>query len=65
MVEQRWLTVKDVAVLLHIAENTVRKWETRGKLPKAVRFGPRKDRRFPKGTMMAFASSLGEGPKES
>lgn len=65
MVEQHWLTVRDVAILLHIAPNTVRQWETRGKLPKAVRFGPRKDRRFAKGDMMAFAFSLGEGHRES
>ena len=64
MVEEQWLTVKDVAILLHIAENTVRQRESSGKLPKAIRFGPRRDRRFAKGDMMAFAFSLGEGPRE-
>jgi len=39
------LTVRDVAELLHVHPNTVRQWSDEGLL-KAVRLGPRGDRRF-------------------
>ena len=39
------LTVKEVARMLHIHENTVRRWSGRGIL-KSYRIGPRGDRRF-------------------
>lgn len=41
------LTTREVAELLHIHPNTVRKWYKQGIL-KGYRIGPRGDRRFPK-----------------
>ena len=41
----RLLTVSEVAFLLHVHANTVRKWSDRGLLP-AARLGKRGDRRF-------------------
>jgi len=39
------LKPSDVARLLHVHVNTVRRWSNQGKL-KAYRLGPRRDRRF-------------------
>ena len=47
------LTTSDVARLLHIHINTVRRWNNRGLL-KAYRVGPRGDRRFPRQNITAF-----------
>ena len=41
------LTARDLARLLHVHINTVRRWSNRGLL-KAYRVGPRGDRRFKK-----------------
>lgn len=41
----RLLTVKEASRLLHIHENTLRRWNDTG-LIKATRLGPRGDRRF-------------------
>ncbi len=41
----RTLTIKEVSELLHVHEQTVRRWTNRG-LIKAHRIGPRGDRRF-------------------
>ncbi len=43
--EPSLLTVGDVAALLHVHTNTVRRWEDQG-LIQAWRVGPRHDRRF-------------------
>jgi excisionase family DNA binding protein len=42
---QPMLTVGEVAKLVYVHENTVRRWSDQGKL-KALRIGPRSDRRF-------------------
>jgi len=42
---QDMLTIREVARLLHVHANTVRKWSDRGLL-KAYRIGQRRDRRF-------------------
>ena len=42
---KRLLTVKEASRLLHIHENTLRRWNDIG-LIKATRLGPRGDRRF-------------------
>jgi len=43
---RRMLTTTEVANFLCLHPNTVRKWADRGLL-RAVRLGPRRDRRFP------------------
>lgn len=45
------LSVRDTSKLLGIHPNTLRQWDEKGIL-KAVRFGPRKDRRFRKSDIM-------------
>ena len=44
------LTIKDVAHLLNVHANTLRNWEKEG-LIEVVRIGPRRDRRYNKGTI--------------
>ena len=44
-IETSLLTVGNVAALLHVHTNTVRRWEAQG-LIQARRVGPRHDRRF-------------------
>jgi excisionase family DNA binding protein len=39
------LTIKEVSVLLHVHEQTIRRWANQG-LIKTYRVGPRGDRRF-------------------
>jgi excisionase family DNA binding protein len=43
--DQSVLTVREVAAMLNIHVNTVRRWDDLGVL-KAIRIGPRGDRRF-------------------
>jgi hypothetical protein len=50
---KRLLTTAEVAVILDVHTNTVRKWETLGLL-KSFRIGPRLDRRFDFDTIQAF-----------
>lgn len=52
------LKVDDVAHLLHVHPNTVRLWTNRGLL-KAVRLGPRGDRRFLWNDLVKFISNNG------
>lgn len=47
------LTVRQAAAVLNVHPNTVRNWEREGVL-QAVRIGHRRDRRFPKATILAF-----------
>jgi excisionase family DNA binding protein len=47
------LTASDVATLLSVDINTVRRWSSQGIL-KAYRIGPRGDRRFPRESIMSF-----------
>jgi len=48
-----YLTANELARLLNVHINTVRRWSDRGLL-KAHRFGPRGDRRFSKENIAAF-----------
>jgi len=47
------LTVSEVARLLYVHPNTVRRWERMGVLP-AYRLGPRGDRRFRREDVLRF-----------
>ncbi len=47
------LTVRQVARILNVHINTVRRWDDRGIL-KAYRIGPRGDRRFDKKDIVGF-----------
>ncbi|MFC1871927.1 helix-turn-helix domain-containing protein [Chloroflexota bacterium] len=51
------LTVKEVALLLHIHSNTVRRWSDRG-LIKAYRISCRGDRRFKREDIARFLAEL-------
>ena len=53
------LTASEVARLLNVHINTVRRWSDRGVL-KAYRIGPRGDRRFSKEDIISF---LGDHPE--
>lgn len=57
MVEKRepFLTAAEVAKLLNVHVNTVRRWSNMGLL-KSYRLGPRGDRRFRLEDVMAFVS---------
>jgi len=54
------LTARQVARLLNVHVNTVRRWNDRGIL-KAYRIGPRGDRRFDKSEIEGFLSGNGNG----
>ena len=54
------LTARQVARLLNVHVNTVRRWNDRGIL-KAYRIGPRGDRRFDKAEIEGFLSGNGNG----
>ena len=51
------LTVQEVARLLHIHPNTLRRWSNRG-LIKAYRITPRGDRRFRQEEILDFLARL-------
>lgn len=53
--KSEFLKLSEVAVLLNVHENTLRKWDKKGILP-AVRFGERKDRRYKKTDVEALIS---------
>ena len=50
------LTVRDVARLLRVHNNTVRRWSDRGLL-QSYRIGPRNERRFKREDLVAFISN--------
>ena len=50
---QPMLTVGEVAKLVCVHENTVRRWSDQGKL-KALRIGPRSDRRYRRDDLYSF-----------
>jgi len=59
------LTARELARLLNVHINTVRRWDDRGIL-KAYRIGPRGDRRFSKGDIALFlAGSVESNPKNA
>jgi len=51
------LTVQEVARLLHIHPNTLRRWSNRG-LIKAYRITPRGDRRYQREEIIGFLAKL-------
>ena len=51
------LTVRDVAALLHVHSNTVRRWSDRG-LITALRITQRGDRRFTQNEIVHFLEEL-------
>jgi len=51
------LTVREVARILHIHENTVRRWSDKGMI-KTYRIGNRGDRRFMQNDIVHFLSRL-------
>jgi excisionase family DNA binding protein len=58
------LTARQVARLLNVHVNTVRRWNDRGIL-KAYRIGPRGDRRFNKADIDMFLAGNGQHNTES
>lgn len=52
------MTTHEVAKMLHIHVNTVRRWDKRGIL-KAIRVGSRRDRRFKLSDIEAIISKFG------
>ena len=56
--KSRLLTPKEVAGLLYIHINTVRRWSDQGLL-KSYRIGPRGDRRFEREDVLGFLSNNG------
>jgi excisionase family DNA binding protein len=51
------LTVREVAHLLHIHPNTLRRWSNRGRI-RAYRITPRGDRRFKREEIARFLTEL-------
>lgn len=51
------MTVKEVARLLHVHPNTLRRWSTTGRI-KAYRIAPRGDRRFKQEEITRFLAEL-------
>lgn len=51
------LTVREVARLLHVHPNTLRRWSNNGRI-KAYRITPRGDRRFKREEIVHFLSEL-------
>jgi excisionase family DNA binding protein len=58
------LTTSDVARLLNIHINTVRRWSNEGRL-KAYRLGSRGDRRFQREDIASFLAHRSKAKKES
>jgi len=52
------LTAKEVAHILHLHINTVRRWESQGVL-RGYRIGPRRDRRFEQDDILRLISTTG------
>ena len=55
------LSIKDVATLLHVHVNTVRRWSDKG-LIKSFQINERGDRRFRKGDVALFLAKLNTRP---
>jgi len=53
----RMLTVSEVARLLHVHPNTLRRWSNNGRI-RAYRITPRGDRRFKHGEIARFLDEL-------
>ena len=51
------LTVREVAQLLHIHPNTLRRWSNKGRI-RAYRISPRGDRRFKREEIANFLAEL-------
>jgi excisionase family DNA binding protein len=53
------LTLREVAELLHVQSNTLRRWSNNGRI-KAYRITPRSDRRFKREEINHFIQELEE-----
>jgi excisionase family DNA binding protein len=53
------LTVREVARLLHVHPNTLRRWSDKGRIV-AYRINPRGDRRFKREDIVRFIAELSE-----
>ena len=53
------LTVREVARLLHVHPNTLRRWSNQGKI-RAYRITPRGDRRFKREEIVRFLAELND-----
>lgn len=51
------LTVREVAELLHVHPNTLRRWSNKGRI-RAYRINPRGDRRFKREEIVRFLKEL-------
>ncbi|HUW46083.1 MAG TPA: helix-turn-helix domain-containing protein [Dehalococcoidia bacterium] len=51
------LTVREVAQLLHVHPNTLRRWSNKGRI-RAYRITPRGDRRFKREEIVRFLAEL-------
>ena len=51
------LTVREVAQLLHVHPNTLRRWSNKGRI-RAYRISPRGDRRFKREEIARFLAEL-------
>ncbi|MCG3204015.1 MAG: hypothetical protein KCHDKBKB_00692 [Elusimicrobia bacterium] len=47
------LTIKEVAKILRVSTDTLKRWESKGKF-KSVRLGPRGDRRYERDYILKF-----------
>ena len=55
------LTVREVAELLHVHPNTLRRWSNKGRI-RAYRITPRGDRRFEREEITRFLAELNGHP---
>jgi excisionase family DNA binding protein len=53
------LTVREVAQLLHVHPNTLRRWSNKGRI-RAYRISPRGDRRFKREEIARFLAELND-----
>ena len=57
------LSIKDVATLLHVHVNTVRRWSDKG-IIKSFQINERGDRRFRKGDVALFLTKMNTRPTQ-
>ena len=60
--EPELLTIRDSARLIGTHPNTLRNWERQGKI-RALRLGPRRDRRFQRRDLLNLLSNISTKPR--
>ena len=60
--QDKMLKIGDVAEMLHVHPNTLRRWCERGRI-ESYRLGPRGDRRFPQSEVARFVGEF-SGPRQ-